>query len=99
VHSYERNYPAYQNQRTSDYDDPKSPVNIVIGNAGNVEGLENGKEHNWDSPPPAWSAFRYGDDYGYALMTIHNDTHLSWKLYRAGDGGLEDEFTLVNKNH
>jgi hypothetical protein len=34
VHSYERNYPAFNNTKTSDYENPKSPFNIVIGNAG-----------------------------------------------------------------
>ena len=34
VHSYERNYPAYDNKRTSGFVNPKSPMNIVVGNAG-----------------------------------------------------------------
>ena len=34
VHSYERNYPAYKNKKTGGYVNPKSPMNIVIGNAG-----------------------------------------------------------------
>ncbi len=34
VHSYERNYPTFNNTKTSDYRNPTSPFNIVIGNAG-----------------------------------------------------------------
>jgi hypothetical protein len=64
-----------------------------------MEGLEDANQNDWDSPAPDWSAHRYGTGYGYGLMTVHNDTHLTWKLYRSRDGGLEDEFTLVNENH
>jgi len=99
VHSYERNYPTYKNKRTSGYVNPTSPMNIVIGNAGNIEGLENGGEAYWTQPQPQWSAFRYGDDYGYAVMTFHNNTHLSWKFYTATKDELQDEFTLVNMHH
>jgi len=99
VHSYERNYPTYKNNRTSGYVNPTSPMNIVIGNAGNIEGLENGGEEDWTQPQPEWSAFRFGDDYGYAIMTVFNDTHLNWTLFRASDGGVEDEVTLINYNH
>jgi len=99
VHSYERNYPAYRNKRTGDYINPKSPINIVIGNGGNIEGLEDGSQDDWENPPPEWSAHRFGSDYGYGILTIHNDTHLNWKLYRASDGGIEDEVDIINYNH
>lgn len=71
VHSYERNYPTYKNKRTGDYNNPSSPVHIVIGDAGNIEGID----ADW-TPQPEWSAYRFSDDYGYAELTIFNETHL-----------------------
>jgi len=96
VHSYERNYPAYRNKRTGDYTNPPSPFNIVIGCAGNMEGLENKDEHDWNDPQPEWSAHRYGSDFGYGILTVSNNTHLNWKFFRAQDGGLEDSVDVVN---
>jgi len=81
VHSYERNYPAYKNKRTGGFVNPPNPIGIVIGNAGNMEGLENGDPDNWDIPQPEWSAFRFGGDFGYAHLSVHNDTHINWKFF------------------
>lgn len=66
---------------------------------GNIEGLENKSPGSWTLPKPSWSAFRYGSGYGYGLLNVINDTHLNWKMYKSEDGGLLDEFTLVNENH
>jgi hypothetical protein len=63
-----------------------------------MEGLENGGETDWTIPQPEWSAYRYGDDFGYAVMKIHNNTHLNWKFYSATEDTLQDEFWLIN-NH
>lgn len=98
VHSYERNYPAYKNKKTSDYIEPKTPVSIVIGCAGNVEDLEDPNPDDWTQPQPEWSAYRYGEGYGYGILSVHNSTHLSWYFYRAEDDGLEDSVVIV-KHH
>jgi len=98
VHSYERNFPAYKSKRTGDYMNPTSPLNIVVGCAGNLERLENENEKDW-TPQPEWSAHRFGTDYGYGILDVQNGTHLHWKFYRATDDGLEDEVVIINKNH
>jgi len=71
VHDYERTYPVYRNNT-----DIYGPVYITIGNAGNLEGLDN---KYYDEPK--WSAFRNGTEYGYGKLTILNDKYLYWRWY------------------
>jgi len=71
VHDYERTYPVYRNET-----DIHGPVYITIGNAGNLEGLDN---KYYDEPK--WSAFRNGTDYGYGMLTIINKKTLLWRWY------------------
>jgi len=99
VHSYERNYPAFNSSKGGDYNNPEFPFNIVIGCAGNIEGLEDPTNSSWNWPQPEWSAHRFGEDFGYGILDILNDTHLHWTFYRAGDGGIEDEIDVYNNNH
>ena len=65
VHAYERTFPVYQNQRQFD-----APIYLVIGDAGNREGLSG----DYLDPAPAWSAFRKAR-YGYGKMRVMNATH------------------------
>jgi hypothetical protein len=60
-----------------------------------MEGLENGGEDNWSDPQPEWSAFRYGSDFGYALLTFHNNSVFDWKFYRSSDNVLVDQVTVT----
>jgi len=71
VHDYERTYPVYKNET-----DIHGPVYITIGNAGNLEGLDN---KYYDQPK--WSAFRNGTEYGYGTLTIINEKKMLWKWY------------------
>jgi hypothetical protein len=71
VHDYERTYPVYKNNT-----DIYGTVYITIGNAGNLEGLDNKYVIN-----PKWSAFRNGTEYGYGKFTIIDKKQLFWKWY------------------
>jgi hypothetical protein len=71
VHDYERTYPVYRNET-----DIHAPVYITIGNAGNLEGLDNRYY-----PEPKWSAFRNGTDYGYGMLTVLNNKRLLWRWF------------------
>jgi hypothetical protein len=71
VHDYERTYPVYRNET-----DIHGPVYITIGNAGNLEGLDNRYY-----PEPKWSAFRNGTHYGYGMLTVLNNKRLLWRWY------------------
>jgi len=93
VHSYERNYPTYKNKRTSGYTNPTAPISIVIGCAGNTEGLTNGGEKNWE-PQPEWSAHRFGDAYGYGILTVNGASHLNWVFYRVDTGAIQDQIDV-----
>jgi len=83
VHNYERNTAIYKNQTVpSEFDGPnihigaKAPIYITNGNAGNY------LAHNDPtSPTPQdWSQF-WSNDYGYAKMSIYNNTHLFYEQF------------------
>jgi hypothetical protein len=69
VHDYERTYPVFRNKT-----DIHGTVYITIGNAGNLEGLDNKYLEQ-----PEWSAFRNGTEYGYGTFTIIDKNKLLWK--------------------
>lgn len=73
VHDYERTYPVFKNETDLS---SGGIVYITIGNAGNLEGLDNKYVEQ-----PKWSAFRNGTEYGYGTLTIINDTKMLWKWY------------------
>jgi hypothetical protein len=81
VHNYERTSAIYKNQTIpSDFDspnltvNPKAPIYITSGNAGNSEG-HNDKA---STTPQDWSRY-LSNDYGYGRITVHNSTHLHWE--------------------
>ena len=71
VHDYERTYPVYRNET-----DIHGTVYITIGNAGNLEGLDNKYYEE-----PKWSAFRNGTEYGYGKLIIIDEKRLFWSWY------------------
>lgn len=88
VHDYERTYPVYKNNT-----DIYGTIYITIGNAGNLEGLDNKYVIN-----PKWSAFRNGTEYGYGTFTIIDKKQLFWKWY-INDGKqmlFRDQVLLCN---
>ena len=88
VHDYERTYPVYRN-----YTDVYGTVYITIGNAGNIEGLDNKYIEQ-----PKWSAFRNGTEYGYGTLTIIDNKKMFWKWFVNSRGQMlpRDEFLLCN---
>eukprot|EP01095_Lingulamoeba_sp_RSL-Kostka_P014699 TRINITY_DN6525_c0_g1_i1.p1 TRINITY_DN6525_c0_g1~~TRINITY_DN6525_c0_g1_i1.p1 ORF type:complete len:431 (-),score=93.57 TRINITY_DN6525_c0_g1_i1:171-1463(-) len=94
VHSYERTYPVYNTtdvsiQSKDKYVNPPYTTHIVIGNAGNKEGIST----NYNSIQPKWSVTRYFEDFGYALMSI-SSTELKWDFYNSSQGTLIDSFSI-----
>lgn len=100
VHSYERLWPTAVNTPVqTNYSSPTVPTYIVIGNAGNIEGLSDSDTNPfgysyWQSPAPAWSAFRYSGGYGYATLSV-NRSALSWQFHHAADDHVIDEFVIT----
>ncbi|XP_071833224.1 acid phosphatase type 7-like [Apostichopus japonicus] len=96
-HTYERLWPVYggkvYNGTVRPYTDPKAPVHIITGSAGNRE------RHDGFGPQKEWSAFR-SSDYGYTRMVIHNATHLSLEQVSDDQGGkLVDSITVIKHKH
>lgn len=88
VHAYERSHPVYKEQVR-----PDGIVYVVLGDAGNREGLA----PTYVDPQPAWSAFRQAD-YGFGLLSVWNRSHasLAWLEDRAtGDAQLRDHVELT----
>ncbi len=88
VHDYERTYPVYRNET-----DIYGAVYITIGNAGNLEGLDNRYNEQ-----PKWSAFRNGTEYGYGKLTIIDKKRFLWRWF-INDGKQmfpRDEMLLCN---
>lgn len=88
VHAYELNH------RINDYKrDPKGPVYITIGDAGNREGLAT----DWMEPQPAWSNTRNSSCYGHGELLIANETHalFSWHTNPDAEVQVESELWVV----
>jgi len=95
VHAYERMWPVYDSKRQQkNYTDPKVPVYLIAGNAGNVEGHTS----DWDIITPDYLAFRNDDEYGYGILDVINSTTLSWVLHSANNNSVIDSIQLI-KNH
>uniref|UniRef100_A0A6M2CHR5 Purple acid phosphatase n=1 Tax=Rhipicephalus microplus TaxID=6941 RepID=A0A6M2CHR5_RHIMP len=74
-HSYERLWPVYdglvyKGNGTDPYVNPRAPVHVVTGAAGNWENLS----HFVTNPKP-WSAARISD-YGFTKLRLINRTHI-----------------------
>lgn len=94
VHAYERHYPIYRNQYVKSYNNPTGLTGVVIGCAGNIEGHQN----KWVDPIPGYCAVHNGDDYGYGILRVHNDTNLQWTFYTAGNSTIADDFMLYKEH-
>jgi len=98
-HSYERLFPMYKFQMFNGsydkpYTNPKAPVHIITGSAGDREIQTAFLEH-----PPYWSAFRTMD-YGYTRMNVYNKTHMYLEQVSDNQGGkVIDSFTLIKDHH
>ncbi|OOF93595.1 hypothetical protein ASPCADRAFT_53516 [Aspergillus carbonarius ITEM 5010] len=71
---------------------PKAPMYIIAGGAGNIEGLSSvGTE-------PSYTAFAYADDYSYATLRFLNETSLQVDFIRSTTGETLDSSVLY-KDH
>lgn len=87
VHAYERSHPVFKGKLN-----PAAPRYIVIGDAGNREGLAK----KYIDPQPHWSAFRRGR-YGYGILKVSNATHalFEWHEDEETANHIPDAFWLV----
>ncbi|KAF1319101.1 Acid phosphatase, partial [Globisporangium splendens] len=100
VHSYERHLPIARTKPVFDgvsadkktYTNPKAPVYITSGAAGNSEGHENFKVSNIP-----WNVVTDTADYGISKLKVVNRTALTWNFIVSKTGAVVDEFTIVKQ--
>ncbi|KAJ5548323.1 hypothetical protein N7513_005557 [Penicillium frequentans] len=93
VHNSQRFTPIYNGTVDSaNLTDPKAPMYIIAGGAGNIEGLSDvGTE-------PDYTEFAYADDYSYATLKLLDEQHLQIDFIRSSTGAVLDSSTLY-KSH
>lgn len=91
VHNYERTWPVLNGTaENQSYDKAKNTVHVVIGSAGDNEGLTN----RWETCP-AWSVAREGEHVGYADMIFRDANTLVFNYRNAASGAIMDSFTIT----
>lgn len=93
VHNSQPFAPLYNGTADSNgMNDPKAPMYIVAGGAGNIEGL------NPSIVQPSYTEFAYTSDYSYATVRFLDEQHLQVDFYQSSTGTLLDSSTLF-KSH
>jgi len=91
LHNYERSWPVFGGNVTAkSYVDPQATTHIIIGGAGDDEGLTD----RWLTPPD-WSATHDGKDVGYARLHFENATIMKFDYVHSASGKVADSFTIV----
>ena len=93
VHNSQRFLPVFNGTADANgMKDPKAPMYIVAGGAGNIEGLSSvGSE-------PSYTEFAYADDYSYATLKFVDENNLQVDFIRSSNGSVLDSSTLY-KSH
>lgn len=98
-HCYERmwpmyNYTVYNGSLHAPYVNPRAPIHITSGAAGNTEG----REPFFKYLPP-WSAF-HSQDFGYLRLKAHNHSHLYFEQVSADEQfAVIDSFWVIKDRH
>ncbi|CAK3774298.1 Metallo-dependent phosphatase [Lecanosticta acicola] len=93
VHNSQRFLPVYnQTADPAGMNDPKYPMYIIAGGAGNIEGLSSVGD-NYST-----NVFAYGDDFSYARLKVQDAHNLGIEFYRSSTGDLLDSSVLY-KSH
>ncbi|OAA66654.1 metallo-phosphoesterase [Niveomyces insectorum RCEF 264] len=89
VHNAQRFLPVHNGVADpAGLQDPKAPVYIVAGGAGNVEGLSSVGAN------ASTNVFAYADDFSYAAVTFEDAQHLKIDFFRSATGALLDSSVL-----
>eukprot|EP00644_Phytophthora_capsici_P009441 jgi/Phyca11/533399/estExt2_fgenesh1_pg.C_PHYCAscaffold_130105 len=100
VHAYERHYPTANSKAImtgvskdgKTYTNPKAPVHVIVGIAGNSEGL-----YKFKNPPsPKWLALMDNEHYGITTLSV-TPTNLTVTMLEAATGTVYDEFSIIKE--
>lgn len=93
VHNSQRFMPVFNGiPDPAGLDNPKAPMYIIAGGAGNVEGMSKIGER------PSFNAFAYDVDFAYANLNFLDTENLQVTFRRSATGELLDNSTL-RKSH
>ncbi|KAI0005660.1 Metallo-dependent phosphatase [Xylariaceae sp. FL0662B] len=93
VHNSQRFQPVYNDTADPNgLNDPKAPMYIVAGGAGNIEGLSSVGSNL------SYNAFAYADDFSYAKVSFLDANNLQVDFIRSATGELLDTSVLF-KSH
>ncbi|KAJ3570260.1 hypothetical protein NPX13_g5791 [Xylaria arbuscula] len=85
--------PVYNNTAdAAGLTDPKAPMYIVAGGAGNIEGMSDVGDRQ------SYNAFAYADDFSYARVSLLDRNQLQVQFIRSTTGEVLDQSTLY-KSH
>jgi acid phosphatase type 7 len=93
VHNSQRFLPV--NNSVADpagMNNPKAPMYIVAGGAGNIEGLSS------VGTKQSYNAFAYADDFSYAQVSFQDANNLQVDFIRSSTGEVLDS-SVLNKAH
>lgn len=68
--------------------DPKAPMYIIAGGAGNIEGLSSVGSN------VSYNAFAYADDFSYATVSFQDSNHLQVDFIQSSTGAVLDSSVL-----
>jgi hypothetical protein len=89
VHNSQRFQPVYNNTAdANDMRDPKAPLYIVAGGAGNIEGLKP------IGSQLSYTAFAYDEDFSYATLAFLNRNQVKVEFVRSRTGEVLDSSVL-----
>lgn len=93
VHNSQRFNPMYKGKvDPAGLNNPEAPMYIVVGGAGNIEGLDgiNGNATG--------NVFGYADDFSYATVKVLDKNHLGVEFFRSSTGEVLDSSLLYKKH-
>eukprot|EP00931_Biecheleriopsis_adriatica_P068754 TRINITY_DN42665_c0_g1_i1.p1 TRINITY_DN42665_c0_g1~~TRINITY_DN42665_c0_g1_i1.p1 ORF type:complete len:370 (-),score=56.71 TRINITY_DN42665_c0_g1_i1:16-1125(-) len=90
LHNYERTWPVFKGKvEVKSYSSASAPVHVVIGMAGDVEGLTD----KW-MPAPDWRAVKDAR-LGFAMLSFLNSSVMQFEYILSDTGSVADSFTLT----
>jgi len=93
VHDLQRFHPVFNSTvDPAGMNNPRAPMYIVMGAAGNIEGLSS-LEGMLD-----FTGFANNDTFGYAALTFQSRTELDISFIKSFDGSVMDKSTLVKEH-